>query len=76
MARLMPMEKTSPSLSSGLTISIRKGNVKTSPSISSEPTISIRKGKHQEFDGGEFVGVHDPEVLPLALLTLQIVLSI
>ena len=34
----------------------------------------VRKGRHQEFDGGEFVGVHDPEVLPLALLALQIAL--
>ena len=44
--------------------------VKTSTRTSSGLTISTRKCRHQEFDGGEFVGVHDPEVLPLALLAL------
>ena len=46
----------------------------TIPSTSIELIVSVRKGRHQEFDGGEFVGVHDPEVLPLALLALQIAL--
>ena len=46
--------------------------VKTSPSIAL--ALVIRMGRHQEFDGGEFVGVHDPEVLPLPLLALQVAL--
>ena len=49
--------------------------VKTSPSLSSKPTMSTSKGRYQEFDGGEFVGIHDPEVLPM-LFALQVLPSL